>query len=389
MLLTLAICGMALWALLVPAYPLWLQVFRRGKKSRIDPPLVQYPRADILVAVRNEAKYIEAKIRNLKKLQYPVDRLRFWIVDGTSDDGTLEIAARASSDDPRFTILACPVGNKPSQLNVALRFCSGDWVLVTDADVRLRADTLLRMIRAGEAGEDTAVVGTTVEAADAYWLERLHWEMADHLRLQESDFGFASIVTGACYLFRRGLFETYATDAFGDDAFTAFAAAAAKKCVRYISASAQEMRCPIGLFNFLRHKTRKAHNYLTEIFRAMPHIPRMKTATRWIFIARALQMTVAPVLWILSTVGVIVWSARSNRWVSMFPSIGFLVGIILVVGWLGRRRIANVLLGVVMTCVLLVTFISYPFNQRRQVLQNWRLPEPAEQDRFPVGGSTE
>jgi cellulose synthase/poly-beta-1,6-N-acetylglucosamine synthase-like glycosyltransferase len=50
----------------------------------------EWPSVDVIVPVYNEHQLVDAKPRNLAALDYPRDRVRFWIVDGGSDDGTLE-----------------------------------------------------------------------------------------------------------------------------------------------------------------------------------------------------------------------------------------------------------------------------------------------------------
>jgi cellulose synthase/poly-beta-1,6-N-acetylglucosamine synthase-like glycosyltransferase len=334
--------------------------------------------------MHNEASYIEGKIKDLQQLEYPSELLRFWIIDGTSKDDTVRIARECVRDDPRFTILQCSMGNKVAQLNEGLRMCRGKWILVTDADARLGSETLKTMISAGESDETVATLGTPVQQIDAFSFDQMHWEMADRLRLKESEFGFASIVTGACYLFRRDLFPCFDPDVFADDIFAAFAAASKGKRVQYVPTSVQEIRGPSDFSNFFLHKRRKAHNYLIEIFRTMPQIFRMETPARWIFVARALQMTLAPLFGFIGLLSLGTWVAQFRMPHLPLGAWGGLLAAVLVLGWYGRQRILVIALGAMMSAVLLVTFLSYPFDSRRRILQNWRLPGQGRPEKPPA-----
>lgn len=382
------ICAVALlsfWVLLIPAYPVWLRWFRRLPETKPTLNREAYPRVDIIVAVRNESEHISGKIANLLELEYPIGQVKFWVVDGASSDGTPDLAKRMTSRDARFQVLRLPIANKSAQLNAALRLCQGDWVLITDADARLGSETLLKMVAAGEAERDVAVVGTPVNEIHAHPLDRLHWRISDRLRMEESARGFASIVTAPCYLFRRNLFDCFPTDGFADDVFTAFSAAAAGRRVRYVETPTAELRAPLDFSSLVRHKRRKVHNYLLEIFRVFPKVGRMRSPARWIFLAHAAQMTLAPLLFVSSLLLFTSWFIAVGR-TMLTPSFSLFVGAAFaVVAWLMRKRSLPIVFGVTMTWVLLSALVSYPIIRRAGVPHGWRLPEPAQGE----GGNSE
>ena len=170
-------------------------------------PPGDWPRVDVIVPVYNERRLVEAKIRNLLALHYPKARLRFWIVDGGSGDGTQERVEEAARQDGRIKLIRFGSPNKVWQLSSALKWGRGEWVLVSDADAALPAETLRRMITEGvdcrqadpskSSGlRPVLAVGSTVRPVNAHPLEKLYWRLADRLRLWESRCGCASIVTG-------------------------------------------------------------------------------------------------------------------------------------------------------------------------------------------------
>jgi cellulose synthase/poly-beta-1,6-N-acetylglucosamine synthase-like glycosyltransferase len=384
---TPALFCLILWAILVPGYVVWIRWFRRVPQSELNLSRTSWPPVDVIVAVHNEIRYLEGKIADLQRLQYPSGRVRFWIVDGASCDGTAELAERLICGDARFVILRLPLAHKASQLNAALRLSRGAWVLVTDADARLAPETLMKLVAAGEAEAEVAVIGTPVKQIHAYPLDQLHWEISDHLRMVESERGFSSIVTAPCYLFRRGLFDSFPGDGYADDVYTAFSAAVAGRRVRYVEAATVELRSPLDFPSFLRHKLRKVNNYLIEVFRFLPKALRMPAPARWIFMCHAAQMTIAPVLFasalLFLTRGLIIAGGTM-----LAPStLVFMGGVLAVIAWLIRRRFLLGVLGLTMNGVLLIALILYPIHRLTRAHHGWRLPEgPPRDSRSREGG---
>lgn len=296
-----AILGAA--ALLVgPGYALRLRALPRRDDRAADPGT--WPAVDVVVPTHEEASRIAEKVGNLRALRYP-GALRFWIADGASADGTRAIAETAAAGDRRFAVLALPVAGKTAQLNRALALCTAKWIAVTDADARLAPDTLARLVQEGEADPAVGAVGTAVRPSGAHASERLHWRIADRLRLAESRRGAASIVTGPCYLFRREGGETFPPDAVADDVHAAFRAAASGRRVAFVAADVEELRNPVSLAELARHKYRKGRAYLREVIRFLPRTRGMTPAARAVFRWRAAQLLLGPPIAALLAVSVL------------------------------------------------------------------------------------
>ena len=371
----LASAFLLLWILLVPAYPLWLRSWKpieRGDENRVREV---WPEVDVIVAVRNEIGYIVEKIQNLRELRYPADKMRFWIVDGASTDQTVSLATETIGQDRRFHLLKLGKGNKITQVNAALKHCRGDWVLITDADARLGPDTLEKMIQVGLSDPKIAAMGSPVRPGVSHPLDRHHWVIADRLRMEEGWRGFSSIVTGPCYLFRRDLLESYPEDVFADDVHVAFSSFVKGRRVRYVPCDVQELRCATELWVFLRHKHRKAHNYLIEVFRFLPKMRQMPAMARRIFVRRAAQMTAGPLLLAGAFVSLL-WGLLSTPIPAPSLTFGVIVGCLLLSAvWLGRRHFLDMAFGSTMMLVLFVAVLTYPVARRRKSTPHWRVPE--------------
>jgi cellulose synthase/poly-beta-1,6-N-acetylglucosamine synthase-like glycosyltransferase len=325
---------------------------------------VAWPTIDVIVPVRNEAPWIEGKLRNLEALEYPAERLRLWVVDGASSDGTADLVAARITGDPRCSLIRFPLADKTAQLNAALRRGVAEWVLVTDADARLPAETLERLMAAGEADRMVAVVGAPVDPAAPHALEALHWRLGNHLRGQEGRCGCASLVAGPCYVFRRELLKAWPDDVVADDMHVTFSAMAAGRRVELIDAPITELRSPQDLAELFWHKFRRGHAYLREVFRFLPRVPAMTSTARTIFLWRAAHLTVLPLL-LLATAGL------ALAWVgyAVLSPVGRLavgaVAAAAAVSWWGSRgvrRLATLAaLGALLAPTLLLALAALPF----------------------------
>ena len=48
----------------------------------------EYPTVDILIAARNEEKNLATCLKSISKLDYPPEKIKIWIGDDESSDGT-------------------------------------------------------------------------------------------------------------------------------------------------------------------------------------------------------------------------------------------------------------------------------------------------------------
>lgn len=167
------------------------------------------PSVSVVVAARNEAPRIAAKIDNLLGLDYPADRLEVIVASDGSVDGT--VSAARSRGDSRVRVLDLPCLGKADVLNAAAAAARGDVLVFTDANSKLDRCALRALVApfadpevGGVAGDQRYTPGRD-EAAVARG-ERRYWQLDRALKRAESRAGNVISATGAIYAIRRELF---------------------------------------------------------------------------------------------------------------------------------------------------------------------------------------
>ena len=118
------------------------------------------PTLDVLVAARDEQNVIARLVERLFNLDYPSDKLKIHIIDDGSMDDTPIILKKLSKKYEKLNIISRSKnagGGKSGALNHALKFISGEWVFILDADAQLKNDTLRRVLDFAQKGSWSAV----------------------------------------------------------------------------------------------------------------------------------------------------------------------------------------------------------------------------------------
>jgi cellulose synthase/poly-beta-1,6-N-acetylglucosamine synthase-like glycosyltransferase len=128
-----------------------MQYRRRIRKLARSAPLntPDAPLLSIIIPARNEEKHIERALASVLALDYP--RLEIIVLDDRSQDSTADILHRMAEQEARLrviTITELPAGwlGKNYALHVGAEQAEGEFLLFTDADVRMSPDTVSRAV---------------------------------------------------------------------------------------------------------------------------------------------------------------------------------------------------------------------------------------------------
>jgi cellulose synthase/poly-beta-1,6-N-acetylglucosamine synthase-like glycosyltransferase len=168
------------------------------------------PPVSVIVAARNEARSIGAKLDNLLNLDYPQARLQVVVAADGCDDDT-DSAARARGDG-RIRVVSLPRVGKAGALNAAVGVATGEILVFSDANSLYARDALRALVApfadsdVGAVAGDQRYLADHAEAAVATG-ERLYWDLDRAIKRAESRGGNTVSATGAIYAVRRELFS--------------------------------------------------------------------------------------------------------------------------------------------------------------------------------------
>jgi cellulose synthase/poly-beta-1,6-N-acetylglucosamine synthase-like glycosyltransferase len=113
-----------------------LMVFSGVQEAAEEEAPAVLPAYSILCALHDEAEMVGQLIENLRRIDYPPDRLEGFIILEAHDHATREAVARARRPDWLQTIVIPPghPQTKPRALNQALAYASGDLLTIYDAE---------------------------------------------------------------------------------------------------------------------------------------------------------------------------------------------------------------------------------------------------------------
>jgi cellulose synthase/poly-beta-1,6-N-acetylglucosamine synthase-like glycosyltransferase len=244
-------------------YPVLLAVWAR---LRPRPPIrnrdaaAPLPSVSIVIAARNEAARLPARIDNILAQTYPADRLQVIVVSDGSTDHTSAVLGAFGSAVETVTV---PARGKAAALNAGVARATGEFVVFADARQMFAPDAITELVApftdptvGGVTGEllldceATEVPGrrrggrrrTTTEtrrAPDDQRRDRranadrrgrdissaadgvgLYWRYEKQLRRLESAVGSTLGATGAIYALRRSLYRPLPEDTVLDDVLT-------------------------------------------------------------------------------------------------------------------------------------------------------------------------
>jgi cellulose synthase/poly-beta-1,6-N-acetylglucosamine synthase-like glycosyltransferase len=204
------------WALVFYTYflfPVLLAILARVTRRSsgdVEPREVDdasLPRVAMVVAAFNEAKVLEAKLRNTWEIDYPGDRFEVVIGSDGSEDGTHEILARC--DDPRLRALPFQVRRgKISVLNDLLKEVDADIVVMSDANTMFAPDAIRKLVRHFQDPAVGCVSGElTIEHNGGVSGEGLYWKYECWIKRNESRLGFLMGCNGGIFALRRHLYR--------------------------------------------------------------------------------------------------------------------------------------------------------------------------------------
>jgi len=102
-------------------------------RDALSPLVLDEAFITVVIPCRNERRYITTCLTSLRDGTWPAERLEVLVVDGMSDDGTVEEVLRFSNEWSVVRLLQNPCQIVPSALNIGIRAARGNVIVRIDA----------------------------------------------------------------------------------------------------------------------------------------------------------------------------------------------------------------------------------------------------------------
>ena len=215
-------------------YALWLALLAKFQSRPVQSG-VFLPRVSVIMAAHNEEANLQAKLENLRTLNFPPEKLQIIVVSDGSTDRTLEILEREGKNGSFLPIILPEPRGKAIALNTAVRHATGEVLVFFDVRQQVDRDAVTELCSCLNDIEVGAVSGELLledalgrPAGDALGL---YWRIEKLVRRLESQTGSVVGVTGAIYAMRRELYRDLPAGTILDDVLVPMNVARAGKRV--------------------------------------------------------------------------------------------------------------------------------------------------------------
>jgi len=107
---------------------------------------MEQPLVSIVIPARNEENTIQRCIDSLAKSDYPKNRLEIIVVDGMSEDGTVEVVKRLSAENSQIRLLPNEKKITPVARNIGVKAARGDYIMFFDAHSTASSDYVRKCV---------------------------------------------------------------------------------------------------------------------------------------------------------------------------------------------------------------------------------------------------
>lgn len=191
--------------------------------ARIDRRVARLARSEMpgvtfVIPAYNEEKHLQAKIENVRALDYPGEKLQVVIISDGSTDGTNEIL-RSIEDTHIEPVILSARGGKANALNCGVERARHDLLVFSDSSTLFEPDAVQKLVRHFADPQIGAACGALRfrASAESQQTEGVYWKYESALRLMESHLGASLNASGAVYALRRRAYEPLRRGAVLDD----------------------------------------------------------------------------------------------------------------------------------------------------------------------------
>lgn len=336
-LIALVVAAVAI-ALLLATWVVYPLVMIAVARLRGRPPVMRHswrPRVTVLLATREPAEAITARVNNLLASAYPSDLLEVVVglEPGLPNEAEL-LAAVSSLPRTRAAVGDAP-GGKAANLNAAERAATGQLLVFADSYQRFGANTISQLVAALGDPRFGAVSGSLHLPGESEGHPSLvdrYWRLERRLREAEGAVSSSVGVTGAVYAMHRDAWAPLPAGLILDDLYVPMRVVLAGRRVGFLpGAVAREVRT-VGASREYGRKVRT----LTGNLQLCAWLPAVLSPLRnpiWLqFICHKLMRLATPYLLLVAMLAAaIALLVAVPRWIP--PILGAGAALALIVAW--------------------------------------------------------
>jgi cellulose synthase/poly-beta-1,6-N-acetylglucosamine synthase-like glycosyltransferase len=216
--------SIAIIAYVYMGYPMllaaWARLVRRLPRRAAIDAITSWPSISIVLAARDEAARLPARLTNLLTIPYRGRREVIVVSDGSTDETGDVVRAFGG----KVRLVEVPAGGKPLALNAGVAVASGELLVFADARQEFSVDALQHLVANFADPQVGGVTGELVLDAEQQATDStvgdgvgLYWRYEKWLRRNESTVWSTLGATGAIYALRRELWRPLPAGTLLDD----------------------------------------------------------------------------------------------------------------------------------------------------------------------------
>lgn len=259
------------------------------------------PTVTIFIAAYNEKEIIPAKVENLRRLEYPREKLVFlWVTDGSTDGSDILL-----QQDPDMQVLHdSERRGKVGAINRGMRYVQSDVVIFCDANSMLAPSTVREVVKRFQdpcvgcvAGEKHILLPIQESAQGAG--EGIYWKIESFIKRLESDVNSTVGAAGELCAIRTSLFEPLEPDTILDDFVLSLRVVEKGYRIKYAQEAVATEMASLSISDELKRKVRIAAGCI----QAIPRLKSLLNLVRYGFFSFQF------------------WSHKVLRWLAVPPAI--------------------------------------------------------------------
>lgn len=113
----------------------------------------------VTIPCKNEVNYIERCVKSVFASSYPMEKIKLYVVDGCSTDGTLLLLEKLSAEYENLVVLSNPQEVTPVSLNIGLKADNAECKIILGAHAEIHPDFIQESVRVLTDRKEVGCVG--------------------------------------------------------------------------------------------------------------------------------------------------------------------------------------------------------------------------------------